>query len=198
MPHEERETLFEVPDYRAVELGVGDIPTIQLFLEKNPEYFLSAEGEPPGAGQAKEEFESELPEGWAFTKRWAIGILGKEGEVEAFVTIVSDMLTPGAWHIGMFILSTHKHGQGVATRIFEGLEAWLKTFGARWLRLGVIEGNDRAERFWERSGFSEVRRRDNVPMKNMVHSLRVMVKPLTKASLSEYLKVVTRDRPDSP
>jgi GNAT superfamily N-acetyltransferase len=125
------------------------------------------------------------------------GILGKEGEVETFVTIVSDMLTPGVWHIGLFILSTHKHGQGVATRIYEGHEAWLKTFGAKWLRLGVIEGNDRAERFWERSGFSEVRRRHNVPMKNIVHSLRVMVKPLTKASLTEYLKVVTRDRPDS-
>ncbi|WP_408209594.1 GNAT family N-acetyltransferase [Paraburkholderia sediminicola] len=87
--------------------------------------------------------------------------------------------------------------EGVATRIYEGLEAWLRASGAKWLRLGVIVGNNRAERFWERSGFLDVRRRRGVQMKDRVHSLRVMVKPLTGASLPEYLNVVPRDCPDS-
>ena len=32
--------LFEVEDYRAIELVHDDIPVIQTFLEDNPEYFL--------------------------------------------------------------------------------------------------------------------------------------------------------------
>jgi GNAT superfamily N-acetyltransferase len=197
MVPEKRQVLFDIEGYRAFDLAACDIPTIQAFLERNPEYFVSHEGSPPGMRQAEEEFESELPPGWTFSRKWSIGILGLSGAVEAFMTIVSDMLAPDVWHIGLFILATDKHGQGTATRIYERIESWLIASGAKWLRLGVIVGNSRAERFWQRSGFSEVRRRHGVKIGEKIHSVRVMVKPLTSASLHDYLAAVPRDRPDS-
>ncbi|MCP2089207.1 UNVERIFIED_ORG: ribosomal protein S18 acetylase RimI-like enzyme [Paraburkholderia sediminicola] len=189
--------LFEVDGYRAIELVDDDIPIIQTFLENNPEYFLSAEGCSPTDSQAKEEFESELPEAWAFTSKYAIGFVDASEEVTGFATIVSDLFTGGVWHIGLLIVSTDKHGQGVARDLYEGLEHWLKASGAKWLRLGVIAGNTRAERFWERNGYLETRRRYGVVMRDAIQTVRVMVKPLGEAGLGEYLNLVSRDHPDA-
>ena len=69
--------------------------------------------------------------------------------------------------------------------------------GARWLRLGVVQGNARAERFWEKMGYVETRRRLGVEMGTKVHTLRVMAKPLG-GTLEELLERVPRDRPDAP
>ena len=67
--------------------------------------------------------------------------------------------------------------------------------GARWLRLGVVRGNARAERFWERCGYVQVRERGPVQMGRKTNLLRVMVKPLAGGTLDEYLALVARDRP---
>jgi len=62
--------------------------------------------------------------------------------------------------------------------------------------LGVVEGNTRAERFWEKAGFVQVRKRYSVEMGNLVNTLRIMAKPLAGGTLAEYLALVSRDRPE--
>jgi len=68
--------------------------------------------------------------------------------------------------------------------------------GAQWIRLGVVVGNGRAERFWEKMGFIEVRRRHDIEVEGRLSDLRVMAKPLSGGNLADYLAVVARDRPD--
>jgi hypothetical protein len=59
-------------------------------------------------------------------------------------------------------------------------------------------GHARAERFWHRAGYREVRRRQGVVMGERVNTVVVMVKALAATDgLSEYLAVVARDRPES-
>jgi hypothetical protein len=65
------------------------------------------------------------------------------------------------------------------------------------VRLGFVEGNRRAERFWENMGYVDVRRRLNVAMGDNVNDLRVMAKPLAQDPLSAYLTRVPRDQPES-
>ena len=101
----------------------------------------------------------------------------------------------GAIHIGLFVVATELHGSGLAASIFHGIEAWAKAHGARWLRLGVVVGNQRAERFWVRQGFAQVRVREGVEMGERSNSVRVMVKPLAEQDLRYYLKLVPRDDP---
>jgi ribosomal protein S18 acetylase RimI-like enzyme len=72
----------------------------------------------------------------------------------------------------------------------------MRAGGAQWVRLGVVVGNARAERFWEKAGFGEVRRRYEVEIEGRVGDLRVMVKRLAGRSIAEYLALVARDRPD--
>jgi hypothetical protein len=69
--------------------------------------------------------------------------------------------------------------------------------GAHWVRLGVVLGNGRAERIWEKLGFAEVRRRTGVPTGQRINTIRAMVKPLDDVGLKAYLCSVERDRPDS-
>jgi RimJ/RimL family protein N-acetyltransferase len=197
MSFETHRTLFNVGGIRAVELQHADVPQLQRFFEANPGYFVSVSGEPPGKDEAQEELLSEIPTDWPFTKKWAIGFVDATGSLTAMATVISDMLAPGVWNVGFFILETREHGQGVAQGLYEGLQTWTCGLGAQWLRLGVVAGNARAERFWERVGFIEVRRRNDVPMKSAVVTMRVMVKAVGSMGLAEYLARVGRDRSDA-
>ena len=62
----------------------------------------------------------------------------------------------------------------------------MKAGGAKWLRLGVVAGNTRAERFWEKCGYREVRTREGVRMGERLNTLRVMMKPLGRGSVGPF------------
>ena len=62
------------------------------------------------------------------------------------------------------------------------------------MRLGVVEGNARAERFWERCAFTEVRKRHDIEMGARTNTVRVMARPLDGGTVREYLALVARDR----
>src|SRR5215471_12374082 len=153
-------TLFVAERFRAIELGVEDIAELQRFFDENPEYFVLVTGQPPHAAEAHDEIHDTLPEGWSFTKKWTIGLVDDAGSMIGMASVVSDILAPHVWHIGLFIVATRLLGTGVAQRLYASLERWARDHGAHWLRLGVVEGNARAERFWQRCAFVEVRTRD--------------------------------------
>jgi predicted N-acetyltransferase YhbS len=112
--------------------------------------------------------------------------------------VSSDFLAPGVWLVGLFMVASSRHGTGIAAEAYAALEAWARGQGARWMRLGVVVGNTRAERFWGRVGYTEVRRRAGVAMGARVNELSVMCKPLDGGSLEQYLALVARDRPETP
>jgi len=169
---------------------------LQAFFEANPAYFLAVQGAPAGPQVAHDEIHGDLPAGWSYTKKWLIGYQDPaSGKLVAFASLVSDLLARTVWHIGLFVVATEHHGSGLAASIFGGIEAWAKSHGARWLRLGVVAGNQRAERFWVRQGFALVRVREGVEMGERSNSVRVMVKPLADQDLGDYLQLVPRDDP---
>jgi GNAT superfamily N-acetyltransferase len=155
-------------------------------------------GKGPQRAEADKEIHRLLPEGWPFTKKWAVGFVDDAGTIIGMADIVSDLLARHVWHIGLFIVATRLHGAGVAQLLYGHLERWALEHGAEWFRLGVVEGNARAERFWQRCGFVEVRTRDGVQIGPRTHTIRVMFKPLAGGSLGEYLALVARDNPNAP
>lgn len=190
--------LFEGPGFRALECGESDIATLQRFFEENPEYFFITSGEGPHAGQGREEFEDLPPPDYTYDRKWTIRYVDADGTMLGVAIVLSDLPAPGVWHIGLFIVATRLHGGGEATAFHEALESWIRGSGARWLRLGVVVGNARAERFWERMGYSETRRRGGVQAGHRVNTVRTMLKPLGGESLPDYLARVPRDLSGSP
>jgi GNAT superfamily N-acetyltransferase len=185
-----------IPNLRIIEPTSIEEPLLQRFFEANPQYFLAVNGEPAGPNEAHEEIHGELPSGWGFTKKWLIGYVDTQNELIAMANIISDLLAPGVWHIGLFVVATSRHGNGDAQTIYRGLETWAIDHGAYWLRLGVVQGNARAERFWESLGYAQTRTRDGVAMGKLMKTIRVMVKPLAGGLLQQYLLLIERDRPE--
>jgi ribosomal protein S18 acetylase RimI-like enzyme len=179
-------------------LGDDDAGMLQRFFDANPEYFLAVNGEPPRPDEATHELHDAPPPEMAYREMRLLGFFSAgTGELEAMATVVVDLIAEHVGHIGLFIVATALHGSGAAHAMYAELERWLRERGAHWIRLGVVAGNARAERFWERSGYVETRRRGPVEMGRRTHLLRVMVKPLAGA-VAEYLDLVARDRPDAP
>jgi GNAT superfamily N-acetyltransferase len=187
------EALFASGVMTAFELGEGRLPDVQRLFESNPGYFTMVLGEPAGPDAARETFERLPPEGWPCTRKWGIDFRGARGDLVAIADIVSDLFAAGVWHVGLFMVAGPLHGTGVAQEAYAALEAWMQAQGARFLRLGVVEGNARAERFWRSRGYLQVHRRPGVVMGRKTHTLAIMAKPLGSATLEEYLARVGRD-----
>jgi len=188
--------LFRAADWRCVELAPKDLARLQRFFEVNRGYFELVNGEPPKPDAAHETFTSLPPAGWRFDRKWVLGFEDPSGELIAMADVISGLFVPQVWHLGLFILDARLHGSGRAAELCNGLENWMKRGGACWSRLGVAEGNARAERFWERMGYVELRKREGVELGRKTHAIRVMVKALDEgASGEEYLALVERDRP---
>jgi acetyltransferase (GNAT) family protein len=191
--------VFASAGLRCIELGARDVPALQDFFDANPEYFHSVSGQPPRPHEARTEFDELPPAGMSFTKRWLLGVLDDNGDMQAMANVVSDFLAPHVCHIGLFIVASSLHGTGKSRSIYDALERWMVSIGACWVRLGVVRGNAKAERFWATLGYDEVRERSGVRMGERINTVRVMVKRLVPTlERSDYLELVPRDRPGAP
>lgn len=182
-------------DARAIVLTIEDTALLQDFFTANPAYFLAVNGQPPRANEAHEEFHDLPPAEMKYSKRLHIGFVNDKGELLGMAGVLADFLVPRVWHIGLFVVATQLHGSGAAHNMYDAMERWIKREGAQWVRLGVVSGNLRAERFWSRLGYAEVRKREGIAMGVLVNTVRVMVKPLEDQGIADYLALVARDRP---
>ncbi|WP_280151043.1 GNAT family N-acetyltransferase [Piscinibacter sp. XHJ-5] len=190
--------VFAVGTLRALEFGAADVPALQAFFDANPDYFVGATGQPAEQDEALRELNDSPPAGWSYTKKWLLGFVDDRGALAGVANVWSDFLVEGTWHIGLFIVASSLHGSGTAQALHGGLEHWMRNAGGRWIRLGVVKGRERAERFWQRMGYTEVRQRTSIAMGQRVNDLRVMAKPLGDAGLDVYLARMARDNPGAP
>ena len=186
-----------IPGLKVIETSGTHVAERQRFFEANSEYSIAVNGEPPGPNDAREEIHGELPAGCRFTRKWLIGYVDASGAMLAMGNVVSDLLAPTVWHVGLFMVATARPGDARSQRIYRGLEVWAGANGASWLRLGVVQGNVRAERFWERLGYVHVRMRSDVKRGRLTNTIQVMIKPFSGGTLEQYLSLVERDRPEA-
>lgn len=187
-----------VSGIQAVELDGRDEAELQRFFERAPDYFMAVNGEPATATQAHEELQGQLPAGWACRCMYWLGYRDLENQLVAVVNIAADLLAVGVWHIGLLLVDARLHGTGLARQLHADLEAWAARNGAQWLRLTVVIGNTKAECFWPKLGYVQVRTREGITMGRQVNSVSIQVKALTGSQMGDYLALVPRDQVDSP
>ena len=183
---------------RVVELHAGDAGELQCFFDQAPEYFIAVNGEPASPTEAHEELQGCLPAGWRCSRMYWLGYRDAQDSLAAVVNIAADLLAVGVWHIGLLLVHTRLHGTGFARQLHADLEAWAVRNGAQWLRLTVVVGNTKAERFWPRLGYVPVRTRDGVAMGRQVNRVSIQIKALAGGRVEDYLALVERDRPGTP
>jgi len=186
-----------LPPLRVIRLGAAEVPLLQRFFDANAAYFVAVHGEPALPNEAHDEVHDPVPAGFSHREKLVIGYQQPDGALAAMATVVVDLLAEHVWHIGLFIVATERHGNGDARCLHDGLERWAKDHGAQWLRLGVVQGNERAERFWVSCGYAQVREREGLVMGQRTNTVRVMLKPLAGGAIGDYLALVARDRPET-
>jgi GNAT superfamily N-acetyltransferase len=195
--------LFSVGTLQALELGPAEVPALQRFFDANPAYFQTIGDQPPGPDEARQEYEDLPPAGMTFSRKWLIGFYDASGaDLLGMATVLSDLISPGVWHLGLYIIASSLHGGGQAQALYQALEDWAIAQGAEWMRLGVVQGNTRAERFWCRQAYQPLRLRTGIVMGQRTTSVVVMLKPLRGQilpgpALDAYLNLVPRDRPEA-
>jgi RimJ/RimL family protein N-acetyltransferase len=185
---------FECGSFGAREVVHADLPRLQRFYEENPAYFVEVEGASPGPDAARETLQALPPMEWPFTRKLVLAFQSADGAIAGVADVLADLFSPGVWHLGLFMTADRLHRSGVSRALYGHLERWMRAQGARWLRLGVVRGNARAERFWERSGYTDVLERRDYLQGRKRHTLRVMAKALSGGTLDEYRALVPRDR----
>lgn len=183
---------------RVVELQGADEAELQHFFEQAPDYFMAVNGEPATPTEAREELAGQLPAGWSCSRMYWLGYRDADAQLVAVVNIAADLLAAGVWHIGLLLVDARLHGSGLAHRLHAELEAWAVEKGAQWLRLTVVVGNTKAERFWPKLGYVQVRTREGIRMGQQVNTVSIQVKPVAGGRLDEYAVRVARDRPQAP
>ena len=170
---------------------------VQAFYEANPEYWRITHGHAPPPGEAVEGFDFKPPAEMPY-RDWQIWLIRDRTSrrIVGELSVGIDLLAPGVFHLGFFIIESARQGSGLAGEVYAAYEAWASTQGARWLRLGVVAANKRAEAFWRRQGYIEVKRREGYTLGSLTHQLIVMVKPVPPSTLADFLLAVPRDRPD--
>ncbi|MBO0493836.1 GNAT family N-acetyltransferase [Pseudomonas sp. Marseille-Q1929] len=180
---------------RVVELNDRDEAELQRFFEQAPAYFIAVNGEPATLTEAREELQGALPAGWSCTRMYWLGYRDGDDRLVTVVNIAADLLAVGVWHIGLLLVDARLHGTGLAQQLHADLECWAAEQGAQWLRLTVVIGNTKAERFWPGLGYVQVRTREGITMGRQVNRVSIQVKPLVGGHVEDYLALVVRDRP---
>ena len=184
-----------VEGVRVVELHAAGEGELQRFFERAPDYFITVNGEPATPTEARQALQGQLPAGWTCSRMYWLGYRDAEDQLVAVVNIAADVLAVGVWHIGLLLVDRRLHGSGVAQRLHADLEAWAAKNGARWLRLTVVIGNTKAERFWPKLGYVQVRTREGITLGRQVNKVSIQVKALAGGQVEDYLVLVARDRP---
>lgn len=186
---------FNTPRFTAFEINESNVDLLQRFFDQNPEYFFTTGGAAPRENEAVEELRDVPPSDFPCSRILILCWADAAGKTVAQATLVFDLFAERVLHIGLFIVATARHGGGTAQECHAAIERVARENGYRWLRLGVVRGNARAERFWERCGYGEVRVREGVEIGKLTHTIRVMLRSLSDQGLTQYLTQVPRDQP---
>ena len=158
--------------FRTIRLSLADALRLQPLLEACEDYFLLITGEAAGPQEAESELAS-LPPGKTLDEKFFIGLQKSDGSLVGALDLVKDYPEPGIWYLGLLLLHPAERAKGLGASLHAQLCESLREHGGRAIRLGVLEQNEKALRFWDRMGYREVERK---PYKagELTHTVRVL------------------------
>jgi GNAT superfamily N-acetyltransferase len=189
--------MFATDTHTVRALERAELPALQALFEANADYFEFANGVPVAPDAAAVEFDERPPPQLPYTRHWVAGLFGAGGRLDGALVVAADLGTAGVWHLALLLVDHAQRGRGLAAASVAALERWARAEGARWLRLVVLEGNTRAERFWAAQGFESTRTRTITDASGRPRVAQVRVKPLAGGTLADYRRLVPRDDPQS-
>lgn len=128
-----------------------DALKLQSLVEQCADYYTLVEGAPAGPDEAHKLL-TELPPGCTPADKFLFDL--GDGVLE----IVRGYREAGDWWLGLLLLAPSARAKGRGAAAVAELFEWLRPLGAKRVLLAVAEQNEAALRFWQRHGFTVVKR----------------------------------------
>ncbi len=153
-----------------------DLAAITAFYAEAPDYFLMADGEPPGPTKARAFF-TDGPPGCDPADAQHLGLfLGPR--LSGLAELSFGFPEPGDAYLGLMLLGPWARSAGHGRAFLAEVEARARAARSPALTLAVLEANPRGRAFWEREGFSATGHTGSYTVGDTTHHLARMSKPL--------------------
>lgn len=149
-----------------------DLAAVADILQETADYWLLADGVPPGPNAAGDYF-TDAPPNCDPAQSHHLGLF-LDGKLSGLAELSFGFPNPGDAYLGLMILAPRARGQGHGQTLLADIETRARATGAPTLFLGVLDSNPRGRAFWLRHGFAPtgISRQD---ARNVTHRL---AKPL--------------------
>ena len=150
---------------------IVDLDRVATFYAQAPDYWILADGKPPGPEKAAAFF-TERPPGSDLETWQRLGLF-VEGRLSGVAELSFGFPAPGDAYLGLMILGPWAQGAGLGAAFLAHVEGLARSAQAPILYLGVLEANPRGRAFWEREGFSAtgVTRVETEGLRHVIHRL---------------------------
>lgn len=138
-------------------LSGDDELDVQALCERCSDFSELIEGRPPEK-DAGHSILFDLPPNKELKDKYVYGVYSENGDLVAVIDMVKDYKVTGEWIIGLMMIDPNERGNGLGRRLHELLKAWVLSEQGSKLRIGVVEENRRAYKFWREMGYVEVDR----------------------------------------
>ena len=152
-----------------------DLHAVTAFLAEAADYWLMAEGAPPGP-TAAEDFFTDGPPNHDPAKQCHLGLF-IDNHLSGLAELSFGFPTAQDAYLGLMILAPRLRGQGHGPRLLSEVEARARAAGCPRLYLAVLEANTKGWAFWDRHGF----RRTGISRIDNDHGLNHVIHRLVKA-----------------
>jgi len=165
-------TLFTIDELSTRLLNQDDIGIIQTLLEACDDFSILVTGIPTEPSAARDLL-FDCPPGIGLENKFVIGFIDSKGILTGLLDAVNGYPRAGVWFIGLLLFSPDKRNKGLGEKVVKSFENWIRSQGAKEIRLGVVENNKAAIRFWEKIGFHLLEKRPPAKFGQKKHKVLV-------------------------
>ena len=150
------ENIKLINGYRLELLSIDQLKSVEKLCEKCFDYYILHEGILPSKEMIREIF-TVLPPQKKYEDKFVFGIYNFGNELVGAIDIVKDFPIGGEWMLGLMLIEPSKRGTGLGKIVHEALSIWARDLGARSFRIGVIEENQKGNKFWSALGYTKIK-----------------------------------------
>lgn len=149
-----------------------DLAAVATFLAEAADYWIIADGAPPGPDAARHFF-TDCPPGCDPALSQHLGLF-HDGHLSGLAELSFGFPGTGDAYLGLMILAPRLRGHGLGPGFLAHVENLARAAGSPNLYLGVLQANDGGRRFWARHGF----RPTGIHREDGRHIIHRLAKPL--------------------
>jgi len=144
-------------EYNIKQLSGNDEMDVQDLCERCSDYSELIEGRPPEKDAGKSIL-FDLPPGKELKDKYVFGVYKENGILIAVIDMVKDYKEAGEWIIGLLMIDPSERGNSLGRKLHNLIKNWVLEEHGKVLRIGVVEENNRAYKFWCEMGYVEMDR----------------------------------------